>query len=209
MNRGAGGQFGGKKRKKGGGVGYKSKGAIQGSLPKKKKNVEATPSSSHSTTSSITPLTVRGSKAAAGTAIKAQVDGRSTSAKRPLDDALAAVVSNEVKRSTIATHFVFDYDALPNGRQKLWEGEAGIVQLLVRDLPFPVDPRTVKSVMEEVLECVRQQVEYDPRRKPPGEGKTMGPIPYIGLDTRYARIIADTVEAGLGIRTALANVNAP
>ena len=37
----------------------------------------------------------------------------------------------------------------------------------------------------------------------------MGPIPYIGLDTRYARIIADTVEAGLGIRTALANVNAP
>jgi len=36
----------------------------------------------------------------------------------------------------------------------------------------------------------------------------MGKAAYIGLDTRYARIIADTIEAGLGIRTALANVNA-
>ena len=112
------------------------------------------------------------------------------------------------KRSTIATHFVFDHDALPNGRQKLWEGEDGIVLLLVRNLPFEVDPRTVRTVMTAVLECVRLQVEYDPRRKPPGEGKTMGPSPYIALNTGYARIIADTIEAGLGIRTALANVNA-
>ena len=103
---------------------------------------------------------------------------------------------------------VFDYDALPNGRQKLWEGEDGIVLLLVRNLPFEVDPRTVRTVMTAVHECVRLQVEYDPRRKLPGEGKTMGPSPYIALNTRYARIIADTIEAGLGIRTALANVNA-
>ena len=130
--------------------------------------------------------------------------------RRGLEASLQLVLTDSMKRTTIATHFIMDYDAVPTGRQKLWDGSGGVVYALVDDLPFSVDSRTVRSVMEDVVDCVRQGVPYDAGRKAvSGAGrKAMGRKPYIGVDTRYAKVLADTIEDGLGLRAALANVNA-
>ena len=141
----------------------------------------------------VTPEVARGDRAAATLAKKAT--------RRNLDAGLATVMSLVMKRSIMATHFTYEHDAFPD-TQGMWDGEDGIIEELMAKLPFTVDPRTVRGVMEAVVECVREGVKYDPQRKAASDGKSMGRDQYIPLKSVYARIIADTVEGGLGVRVA-------
>ena len=85
--------------------------------------------------------------------------------RRDLEVSLQVVLSDTMKRTTTATHFIVDHDAVPTGRQKLWDGSGGVVLALVSDLPFSVDPRTARSVMEVVVDCVRQGIPHDAGQK--------------------------------------------
>ena len=193
--RGAAGTFGSNKRKRDGGVGDKRcerKGTRHGLPNSKNKEGDEAPT--------------RAAKTAATTSIARGLNA--PSCRNGLSAKLDTVTSDAGRRQAIAVHFVYEHEAAPNGKKKCWEGQNGIAMEVAKAMPFAPDHRTVRSVMEAVVECVRCGIECDPERKRPGNGNTMGKAACVGLNTRHARIIADTIEAGLGIRTALSNVNA-
>jgi len=168
------------------------KGGMQGTLGKKRR-VDETP-------------TRRAAKTAATTSIAR--DLMAPAHPGGLGAKLETVTSAAGKRQAIAVHFVHMHEAASNGEGKCWEGKDGIAVEVAKAMPSSPDPRTVRPVMQDVVACVRLGVECDPEATGPSNGKTKGRVPCIGLDARCARIVADAIEAGLGIRTALGNVNA-
>ena len=106
------------------------------------------------------------------------------------------MISLAGKRQAIAVHFVYEYEAAPNGKGKCWEGKDGIAVEIAKAMPFSPDTRTVRLVMQDVVECVRRGIEYNPERKGPSNDKTMGMAPLIGLNTRLRAPDKEGAQAG-------------
>jgi len=117
------------------------------------------------------------------------------------DDDFGAVISDDMRRTSIATTFVEIFDAPPECE---WAGRDGTVSAIMRHLKMKPGSRdVVLRVLRDVIECHKAGVRYDPARKF-GSG---GHNKLIKMGSVEEQLVADLMESGLSLTQTMYLVN--
>jgi len=118
------------------------------------------------------------------------------------DDGFGEVLNEEHRRAAIAVAFVDVFDAPPEGE---WGGIDGTISSIMRHLNINRNSRgVVCRVLDDIMKCYKDRVQYDPSRKP---GTGGGHSKLIIQGSTEEKMVIDHFQGGIGLDTSVTLVN--